>query len=30
MTAGGKTTGLEKKYYYLLGKIIKTIFSIKD
>jgi glycosyltransferase involved in cell wall biosynthesis len=30
MTAGGKTTGLEKKCYYLLGKIIKTLFSVKD
>jgi len=28
MTAGGKTTGLEKKYYYFLGAIIKMIFNV--
>lgn len=30
MTAGGKTVGLEKKCYYLLGKLIKILFSVKD
>lgn len=30
MTAGGKTQGIEKKCYYLLGKLIKVFFSVKD
>ena len=30
MTAGGKTKGVEQKCYYLLGKIIKILFNVKD
>lgn len=30
MTAGGKSQGAERKLYYLMGHIIKFIFSIKD
>ncbi|MBA6341493.1 glycosyltransferase family 2 protein [Colwellia sp. MB02u-10] len=28
MTAGGKTSGLEKVYYYLLGRIIKILYNV--
>ncbi|MFT5298263.1 MAG: teichuronic acid biosynthesis glycosyltransferase TuaG [Colwellia sp.] len=30
MTAGGKSTGIERKLYYLTGHIIKLIFSVKE
>ena len=29
MTAGGKTRGLEKICYYLIGRIIKTLYTVR-